>query len=98
MTKFASSVRFKVKDGNRDTLIDAMRGFDTQDYPGALSHQIIDIGDGRSQTTVVWENEDALVAARSDLINFLDSCRHLLDEISPELGVTDPISGQIIKM
>ena len=98
MTKFASSVRFKVKDRNRDALIDAMRGFDTQDYPGALSHQIIDIGDGRFQTTVVWENEDALVAARSDLINFLDSCRHLLDEISPELGVTDPISGQIIKM
>ena len=98
MTKFASSVRFKVTDGYRDALIDAMRGFDTQDYPGALSHQIIDIGDGRFQTTVVWENEDALVAARSDLINFLDSCRHLLDEISPELGVTDPISGQIIKM
>jgi Uncharacterized conserved protein len=96
MTKFASSVRFKVKEGNRDALIDALRGFDVQDYPGALSHQIIDVGDGRFQTTVVWENKDALVAARSNLIKFLDGCRHLLDDLSSELGVTDPISGIII--
>jgi hypothetical protein len=64
---------------------------------GALSHQIIDIGDERFQTTVVQENEGALVAARPDLVRSLDNCRHLLDEISPDLGVTDPISGQIIE-
>jgi hypothetical protein len=86
-----------MKNGDRETLIDALKGFDVADYPGALSHQIIDIGDGRFQTTVVWENEGALVAARPDLVRFLDNYRHLLDEISSDLGVTDPISGQIIE-
>lgn len=97
MEKFASSVRFKVKDGNREAFIDALKGFNTNDYPGALSHQIIDIGDGRFQATVVWENQNALISARPDLIKYLDMWRHMLDKISPELGVTDPISGQIIE-
>ena len=97
MTKFASSVRAKVSDINKAAFINALKTFDTQDYPGALSHQIIDIGDGRFQTTIVWENQNALVAARPDLIKYLDKWRHLLEEISPELGVTDPISGPIIE-
>ena len=97
MTKFASSVRAKVRDGNKAAFTDALKTFDMKDYPGALSHQIIDIGDGRFQTTIVWENEDALVAARSNLIKYLDQWRHLLEEISPELGVTDPISGRIVE-
>ncbi len=64
---------------------------------GALSHQIVDIGDRRFQTTMVWENEDSLVAAGSNLIKILYSGRHLLVEISPELGLIDPISGYIIE-
>ena len=97
MSKFASSVRFKIKEGNREAFTAALLEFDVAEYAGALSHQIIDIGDGRFQTTIVWESEDALVAARSDLISYLDKWRHLLDEISPEVGVTDPVSGQIIE-
>ena len=97
MAKFASSVRFKAKDGYQEELKIQLKSFDTKDYPGALSHQIVDIGDGRFQTTIVWENEDALISARADLIKFLDSTRHLLAEISPEIGVTDPISGRIIE-
>ena len=97
MPKFASSVRFKVKDGHKDAFTAALLGFDVAEYAGALSHEIIDMGDRRFQTTVVWESEDALVAARSDLISFLDKCRHFLDEISPELGLTDPVSGQIVE-
>jgi len=97
MTKFASSVRFKVKDGNREAFTAALLEFDIADYPGSLSHQIIDMGDGSFQTTAIWENEDALVAARPDLITYLNKWRHLLVEISPELGVTDPVSGKIVE-
>jgi hypothetical protein len=35
--------------------------------------------------------------ARPNLIKFLDTLRPTLAEISPELGVTDSISGPIIK-
>ena len=97
MVKFASSVRFKAKHGHQEELTAHLKKFDTKNYLGALSHQIVEIGDGRFQTTIVWENEDALISARADLIKFLDSARHLLAEISPEIGVTDPISGRIIE-
>ena len=30
------------------------------------------------------------------IIEFLDKARHTLEELSPELGVTDPHSGTII--
>ena len=40
-----------------------------------------------------WDNQESLVNACLAMIGFLDSVRHMLDEISPELGVTDPVSG-----
>ena len=44
-----------------------------------------------------WENEEALAKARDKMIAGLDSkVRSLLEEISPELGVTDPVSGPVI--
>jgi hypothetical protein len=30
------------------------------------------------------------------MIEFLDSLRHTLEELSPELGVTDPYSGSVV--
>ena len=30
------------------------------------------------------------------MIGFLDTLRHTLDELSPELGVTDPHSGTVV--
>jgi hypothetical protein len=30
------------------------------------------------------------------MIGLLDSTRHLLEELSPELGVTDPVSGAVV--
>ena len=97
MGNFASSVRVQVKTGQEDASLEAVKKFDVSQYPGCVSHQVIDAGNGRFQTYVVWENEDAIAAARPNLIKFLDTMRPTLAEISPELGVTDPISGLIVK-
>ena len=43
-----------------------------------------------------WESEDSLVNARPAMISNLDKMREFLEEISPELGVTDPRSGKIL--
>ena len=43
-----------------------------------------------------WDNQESLVNARLAMIGFLDSVRHMLDEISPELGVTDSVSGPVV--
>ena len=96
MAKFLSNVRFKVGDANRNALIKAFKSFDKTKYKGALSHQVIDCRDGRFSTTVVWRSRDDLVTVRPMLIRFLDSVRPLLELISPELGMTDPMSGEII--
>tara|TARA_B100000686_G_C16670329_1_gene906081 strand:- start:683 stop:979 length:297 start_codon:yes stop_codon:yes gene_type:complete len=97
MSKFASSVRFQVKDGQEEVFIEAVNKFDVSQYPGCLSHQVVNAGNGRFQSYVVWENEDAIAAVRPNLIKFLDTMRPMLAEISPELGVTDPISGPILE-
>ena len=34
--------------------------------------------------------------ARPHMIGLLDSTRHLLEELSPKLGVTDPVSGTVV--
>jgi hypothetical protein len=35
-------------------------------------------------------------AAMPDMISLLDQTRDMLEELSPELGVTDPVSGNVI--
>ena len=45
---------------------------------------------------VEWVNEESLANARQQMIAYLDTVRDLLEEISPELGVTDPRSGKIV--
>ena len=97
MLNFTSSVRFRVKTGQENAFIEAVKKFDVSQHPECISHQVIDAGNGRFQSYVVWENEDAIAAARPNLIKFLDTMRPTLAEISPELGVTDPISGYIVE-
>ena len=96
MGKCLSNVRFRVNSNNQDAFLEEIKSFNISDYEGALSHQVVDCGDGKFFTTIQWESREALIKSRSALVSFLDSVRPLLEEISPELGVTDPISGEII--
>ena len=43
-----------------------------------------------------WKDEDSIAKARDKMIAGLDTVRPLLEEISPEVGVTDPVSGSVI--
>jgi hypothetical protein len=43
-----------------------------------------------------FASEEALLAARPKMIEQLDTMRHTLEEISPDLGVTDPASGPVV--
>ena len=44
----------------------------------------------------IWESEEAIASQRENMIGNLDKVRHLLEELSPELGVTDPVSGTVV--
>ena len=37
-----------------------------------------------------------IAKARPKMIEFLDTLRHTLEELSPDLGVTDPHSGTVV--
>ena len=43
-----------------------------------------------------WNSEDDIAKARPKMIEFLDSLRHTLEELSSDLGVTDPHSGTVV--
>ena len=94
MPKFVSCVRCKVKNGHRDKFLQILEGFELP--PGALNHTAVETGDHSYCTFITWRDENDLISARPALIAFLDTMRELLEELSPELGVTDPVSGPVI--
>ena len=44
----------------------------------------------------IWESAEAIATQRPAMIAHLNEVRGLMEELSPELGVTDPVSGNII--
>ena len=61
-----------------------------------LSQFLIKTGDYSYCFVAMWESERSLVEAHTLMIESLNSMRHTLEEITPELGVTDPVSGPVI--
>ena len=92
--KSCNVVRYKVKPEHKDEYIQAMSKLELME--SNLSRKLIQTGDYQFFEIYEWETEEALASAMSKMIKFLDTFRHMLEEISPELGVTDPVSGPII--
>ena len=94
MPKFANSVRFRVKPGKVDDFLAAFEPLEL--FDGMEIHRLVQTGDREFVSYGEWESESKLVAARPDMIGFLDTIRDMLEELSPELGVTDPVSGPVV--
>ena len=94
MNNFVSCVRFEAKDNCLDELNNKLKEFSLPN--GAAHHTVVKTGKNTFCTFIHWDREEDLANARPEMISYLDSIRHLLKEISPELGVTDPISGPVI--
>ena len=62
---------------------------------GELYSQWYKTGDLTIAVNSIFESEQALLNARPKMIENLNQLRFRLQEISPELGVTDPVSGPI---
>ena len=94
MAKFMNIVRCKVKSSSREEYlkkIDEMPKFD-----GQISAKYVETKPNEFFMIGEWNSEDDIAKARPKMIEFLDKARHTLEELSPELGVTDPNSGTII--
>jgi len=44
----------------------------------------------------IWKSAEAIAAQRPAMIAHLDEVRGFMEELSPELGVTAPVSGNIV--
>ena len=63
---------------------------------GLISMKQIQTGPNNMCIIGEWKDEQSIAKARDKMIAGLDTVRPLLEEISPELGVTDPVSGPVI--
>jgi hypothetical protein len=88
-------VRFKVRPGNEQQFIDAHRAMRPA-FKGFLGANMIKTGDQSYCFVGEWRNFQSIVNARPQMISMLDQVRSLLEELGPELGVTDPISGDSV--
>ena len=98
MSKFMNVVRSKVKEDKKDELMKKLKEFfdNMKETDGLISMKQIQTGPNSMCIIGEWGDEQAIAKARDKMIAGLDTVRPLLDEISPELGVTDPVSGPVI--
>ena len=94
MSTYSNVVRFIVKEGNENKFLEVFNTFVMQE--GENYSILVNTGEREYVAVGAWESEDAMIYARPAMIDNLDQMRDLLEEISPELGVTDPRSGKIV--
>lgn len=88
-------VRFRVKPGREQQLIDAHRTA-RRDYPGFRRGVLIKTGERTFCIVGEWDGMPSIVAARPQMIATLDGFRDLLEDLGGSLGVTDPVSGEVV--
>lgn len=94
MTVF-NIVRFQVKPGHEQAFIDEHRRAEPG-FEGMRRFSLIRSGDRRYCVIGEWDSMDSMAAARPAMIAKLDRFRHLLEDLGGGLGVTDPVSGEVV--
>jgi hypothetical protein len=88
-------VRFRVKPGKDTEFVDAHRKFH-RDFAGSKRFVLVKTGDRTYCAIGEWDNFQSIVAARPKMIGMLDTTRALLEDLGGGLGVTDPVSGEVV--
>ena len=94
MTAF-NIVRFRVKPGNEQRFIDEHRAARAA-FKGFLGGNLVRTGDQTFCMVGEWRSFGSLAAARPQMIALLDRFRDLLEDLGGGLGVTDPVSGEVV--
>ncbi len=94
MTAF-NVVCFRVKPGREPEFIAAHRGA-PRDFSGMKRFSLIKTGDRTYCVIGEWDSFQSLAAARPKMIGMLDTFRDTLEDLGSGLGVTDPVSGEVV--
>lgn len=87
-------VRFKVKPGKEKDVMDVWKSGPMP--KGAGKGALIKTGDRTYCFVGEWDSMNSIVAARPEMIAQLDKVRPLLEDLGGGLGVTDPVSGEVV--
>ena len=91
--KFMNVVRFKLKSNCVDKYFEVIA---KTSFEGMTQRYIAKTGDYDYCFVGIWKSAEAMAVQRPAMIAHLDEVRGLMEELSPELGVTDPVSGNIV--
>lgn len=94
MTAF-NIVRFRVKQGREEEFLEAHRQANVE-FPGMRRGALVKTGDRAYCMVGEWDAMDDIVRARAEMISVLDSFRDTLEDLGGDLGVTDPVSGEVV--
>jgi hypothetical protein len=89
-------VRFRVKPGFEKDFVRAHEEMFRENLPGGSEAFLIQTGEREFCIVGQWESMGALAEARPRMIGMLDRFRHMLEDLGGGLGVTDPVSGEIV--
>jgi hypothetical protein len=88
-------VRFRVKQGREAEFIEGQKK-PIEDLAGSKRFTMIKTGDRSYCIIGEWDSMQNLMAARPKMIARLDTFRNMLEDLGGGLGVTDPVSGEVI--
>ena len=94
MTAF-NVVRMRVKPGREGEFIEANRR-SRADFAGFKRFVMVKTGDRSYCIIGEWDSYASLGAARPKMIALLESFRDTLEDLGGGLGVTDPVSGEVV--
>ena len=86
-------VRFKLKSDFVDNYFEVIN---KTNFEGMTQRYIAKTGVYDYCFVGIWKSAEAIAAQRSAMIAHLDEVRGFMEQLSPELGVTDPVSGNIV--
>jgi len=90
---FMNVIRFKLKSDCIDKYFEVI---DKTNFEGMTQRYIVKTSSYNYCFVGIWKSAEAIAAQRPAMITHLDEVRGFMEELSPELGVTDPVSGNIV--
>ena len=88
-------VRFRVKPGGEQRFLDVHRHAGA-DFPGFRRGALIKTGERTYCLIGEWDSYDHIQAAEPAMVAVLDRFRDTLEDLGGGLGVTDPVSGEVV--
>jgi hypothetical protein len=88
-------IRFRAKPGREKQFVDYQRRT-VRGFAGFQGGSLIQTGDRTFCLVGRWKSQQSIISARPQMIAVLDGMRDLLEDLGGGLGVTDPVSGEVV--